>query len=102
LGLAEADKLDPGEMIVMFSGLTSGGSATIALSLLDCDTVGGTYAAITPVNITVPATAYNNALWADTIRMPLPRFGVRQFVKLRYTVGTAALTAGALTAGMVK
>jgi hypothetical protein len=102
LGAADVDKEVAGEVVVFLSGMTSGGSATVQLILIDCDTVGGTYAALTPVGVQTAAVAYNDASWSDRIRMPLPKFGVRQFLKLRVTIGTAALTAGTITAAFIR
>jgi hypothetical protein len=102
LGGADCDERDAGEVVIKISGMTSSGSATVAINLLDCDTAGGSYAAVTPVQVLVPATAYDDALWDDTIRMPIPKFGVRRYIKINVVVGTAALTAGTITAGVVK
>jgi hypothetical protein len=100
--VGDPDERDAGEVVVQIPGMTSGGSATVLLVLLDCDTVGGSYAALTPVGVTTAAIAYDDAVWANPIRLPLPKYGVRQFIKLRVTVATANLTAGTLTASFVK
>lgn len=101
LGGPDYDRMNPGEVVAILSGL-AGAGATVSLTLLDCDTLAGTYAALTPVQVLVPATAFDDALWADTIRMPIPKFGVRRYLKLRITVATADLTASVVSAGVVK
>jgi len=102
LGAADGDQKDPGVVVVKITGMTSGGSATVALTLLDCDTSGGTYAALTPVPIAIAATAFDNALFADVLYLPVPDFGIRRYLKLRVAIATAALTAGVLDAWYTK
>jgi hypothetical protein len=102
LGAADVDEVNPGEFVFQVStNMTSGGSATIQLSIVDCDTVGGTYAAITPVPIITGDIAFDDAsllVGAEPIRLPLPKYGVRQFVKFRYEIKTATITAGVINA----
>jgi hypothetical protein len=94
LGGADSDQKDPGVVVAQLTGMTSGGSATIALKLIDCATSGGSYIPITPVQVLILAAAYDNAVWDDTIYMPVPDFGVQRYLKCRITIGTAVLTAG--------
>ena len=106
LGAADGsgvDEKDPGMIVAMLTGMTSSGSAVVGINIRDCDTAGGTYAVLTPVQVLVPdATAFDATTWADAIYLPLPDFGVRQFVKLAVTVATAALTAGVIDAWYTK
>ena len=106
LGAADVDEARTAEILFdVTTDMTSGGSATVALTLLDCDTVGGTYAALTPTGVSVPATAFDNAIFlngAEPIRMPIPKYGVRQFVKLRYAIATATVTAGVIDTWLAK
>ena len=100
LGGDDLDEKDPGEIVVKTSGLGSAGAATVAIMLIDCDTSGGTYAAVTPINPTMVAIGYASV--PAELRIPVPKVGVRRYLKVRVTVGTAALNAGTITAGLIK
>lgn len=97
----DADQKDPGYVAVKITAL-AGTGATVALSLRDCDTSGGTYAVLTPVQVLVPATAFDDALWGEVLYLPVPDWGVRQFLKITATIGTANLTAGVIDAWYAK
>lgn len=102
LGAADVDEENPGEIIfTVTTDLTSGGSATLLLEVLDATTLGGTYAVLTPVAVNTVALDFDDAsMLADAVafRFPLPKFGVRQFIKLRYTIATATVTGGVIEA----
>jgi hypothetical protein len=77
-------------VIAVNTAVTSDGSATVTFSLQSCATVGGSYT----THYSTPAIA-KTALTqgALVLAMPLPE-GLKRFVKVVYTIGTAALTAG--------
>lgn len=106
LGGLDLDEVDAGEVVFQVTtDLTSGGSATLLLEVLDCDTLGGTYLSITPVRVVTVAIDFDDASMltsAEPIRLPLPKFGVRQFIKLRYTIATATVTGGVINAHYAK
>jgi hypothetical protein len=83
-----------------FTGTTN---ATITLSLIDCDTSGGTYAALTPVQVTTAAIAKADLTGVRTqMSFPLPRIGVRRYLKFRYVIATATVLSGVINAGISK
>ena len=102
MGAADVDEEKAGEIIVdVTTDMTSGGSATLTWEIVDCDTVGGTYVVLTPVAVNTPALDFDDAIHlasAHVLRFPLPKYGVRQFVKIRYTVITATVTGGFISA----
>ena len=102
LGAEDVDEEKAGEIIVdVTTDMTSGGSATLVWEILDCDTVGGTYAVLTPVAVNTVALDFDDAQLlaaAHVLRFPLPKYGVRQFIKMRYTVAVATVTAGVISA----
>jgi hypothetical protein len=106
LGSADSDEV--GELEAVFScttDMTSGGSATIAFQVVDCDTSGGTYAAITPVAVAVAAKAFAATeilAAAHPLRIPLPKYGVRRYIKFRYIIATATITGGVVEAWLQK
>ncbi len=104
LGGADLDQLRPGEVIAELSSDTAASAgATILFQLKDCDQSGGTYAALTPVQVTtaaIPKADVSGVISRFTF--PIPRSGVRRYLKFSVTVATAAFTAGKLTAGVVK
>ncbi len=106
LGVADVDEVGATEAIVdVTTAMTSGGSATINFQWLDCDTLAGSYAVLTPVPSESGVKAFDAAellVAAEPLRIPLPKFGVRQFVKLRYVVGAATITGGVLDAWLAK
>ncbi len=72
----------------------SAGSATLKFSLQHCDTEGGTYVAV----LTSREFALSELVAGfAAVRWKLPA-GLKEFVKIVATVGTAALTAGKCTA----
>lgn len=97
LGAADVDMKDPGVIIAILSGMTSAGSATVALIIHD-SADDSTFAVTTPVTVGVTAIAFDNALWADAIYLPIPDFGIRRYIKLIATVAGANLTAGTIDA----
>lgn len=77
--------------------------ATLTLSLIDCDTLGGSYAAITPVPISTAAIAKATLTAVRTqMSLPLPRIGVRQFLKFRYVIAVDTCDSGVINAFLSK
>lgn len=78
---------------------TSAGAGTLAVDMVTADDSGlSTNAEVFPL---AGATALAN-LTAGTqlVTAGIPRRRLRRYVGLRYTVGTAAMTAGTVTAGL--
>lgn len=75
---------------------TSGGSATLTVALQD-SADNSTFAAVSPAITTGAVAVASLAAGYELIRMPLPP-NLRRYVKLVYTIGTAAMTAGKLDA----
>lgn len=97
LGAADVDEDSPGEIIVSLPDMTSGGSATVNVQVFDCDTVGGSYAALTPYAIETTALAFDSTVWDENgarIRLALPAYGVRQFIQVNVVIGAATVTGG--------
>jgi len=97
LGAADVSPDRPGEVIVSLPGMTSGGSATVNVQVFDCDTVGGSYAALTPYAIQTGALAMDSTVWDENgahLRLALPAYGVRQFIKVNVVIATATITGG--------
>ena len=101
LKAADIDEFNPGTVKFVMTGATSGGSATILLALQD-SADNSTFNAVTPMGITSAAIAFDDAQWRDGLRFTLPMTGLRRYVRLAVTVGTAVLTAGVVNAGLVK
>jgi len=77
-------------VIAVNTTVTSSGSATVAFSLESCATVSGSYTQ----HYTTPAIGKATLVAGYLVlAMPLPE-GLHRFVKVVYTIGTAALTAG--------
>jgi hypothetical protein len=105
LGGDDMDQDRPGEVLVVISKtFAATATATITLALIDCDTLAGSYAVLTPVQVTTAAIAKADieTTEGEKYSLPIPRDGVRQFLKLRCIIGTAAVTAGSITAGVLK
>jgi hypothetical protein len=101
LGVADHDEADPGVVVMKLAGMTSGGSATVAIALQDsADDI--TFAAITPAPIGLAATAFDDALFSDVLYFPLPDFGLQRYIQVVVTVAVAVLTAGTLSAWYTK
>lgn len=100
LNAADIDEMNPGEVQIVCQKFTSGGSATVLFTLQD-SADNSSFANVTPVHITMAATAFDHADLKD-IRYTLPRIGLRRYVRLTCTIGTAAITGGTLYAGLVK
>jgi hypothetical protein len=77
---------------------TSGGSATLVVAL-QTDTSSGFGSAVTLATGSTIAVAQLSA-GAELAKFRIPR-GVLRYLRLVYTVGTAAMTAGSVTAGVV-
>jgi hypothetical protein len=75
---------------------TSGGSATLTVALQD-SADNSSFAAVTPAVTTAAIAVASLAAGYELIRMPLP-VGLRRYVKLVYTIGTASMTAGKIDA----
>lgn len=91
-------------LFVQFRGtVESGGASTLVITLNTDDTLnaGGT-------DLAADNTLWTSASIAKTaltdgamlVKMPLPP-GIQRYLRLKYTVGTANLTAGAIDAGLV-
>ena len=98
LKAVDIDELNPGEIILKWPGLNSGGAATFILLIAD-SADDSTFATVYTYPSKNLATA--QADFAD-FRDKLPSIGLRRYVRLSIAVGTAVVSAGALTAGLVK
>lgn len=80
--------------VVVNTTFTSGGAATLAVAVLSCATVDGSYT----THVSTPALALAG-LTAGTIllQITLPP-DIERYLKLTYTIGTAVMTAGAIDA----
>lgn len=88
---AAGDRLEDMYLVIRVdTAVQSAGSATVGFSLQTCATINGTYSTLlsTAAIAKTSLTANTEVLKA---RVPL---GVKRFLKVVYTVGTAALTAG--------
>lgn len=105
LGGDDMDQDRPGEVLVVISkDFAATTNCVITLTLIDCDTTGGSYAVLTPVQVTTAAMAKAGITTSEGEKysLPIPRDGVRQFLKLRCIIGVATVTAGSITAGVLK
>lgn len=93
------DEFVPPEIVLKLKGLV-GASATLAIALHDSAN-DSSFALVTPVGPAGAATAIATVEAASPIRFRIPS-GTRRYVRLVLTVGTAALTAGTIDAGVVK
>jgi hypothetical protein len=96
LGAADVDEEHPGEIVVELDSMTSGGSATVAITVQD-SADNSTFAAITPITIAVMALAFDSAVWAENggkLRIPLPAYGTRRYLRIVLTIATATVTGG--------
>lgn len=93
---------DPGAMDMDYrviatvgtTALASSGSATVQAVLQDCDTAGGTYVDVVAGKVFgYASTAVGTELL--NIKMPL---GIRQYRRIAWRIGGAALTAGTFSA----
>lgn len=75
---------------------TSGGSATLTAALQD-SADNSSFAAASPAVSSGSVAVADLSAGTSLIRMPLPP-NLRRYVKLVYTIGTAAMTAGKLDA----
>ena len=83
--------------VKVVTAFTSGGSATLATALQD-SADNSSFAAVTPAAVATAAIPVASLTAGYTIiKMPLPS-GLRRYLKLVYTIGTAAMTAGAIDA----
>ena len=98
LGAADIDEADAGEVIIKWPGLDSAGAATFDLVLAD-SADDSTFANVLAFPQMDLATA--QAELAD-FRFKLPTKSLRRYVRLSIAVGTAVVSAGVLTAGLVK
>lgn len=87
--------------VMMTLNYTASGSAGISttVTVIDCDTSGGTYAAVSPA---IAFTAFANA--AGIQQVGIDTRAVRQFIKLRQTVagGSSASVISAVMVGEKK
>jgi hypothetical protein len=79
---------------VVTTTFTSGGSATLVLALVTATDSAFTQNAVTLYTSPTVAVA-NLAAGATLARVGLP-FGIRRYLKVTYTVATAAMTTGAV------
>ena len=98
LGLAEADKHRPGEIIIHWPGIV-GATATLTFALCTKATSPPT---TTEMILQTPALTIASIAADDEIRIPLPSKGMLRYVRVAVTIGTADLTAGTIHAGLVK
>lgn len=100
----DLDQENPPEVFLSIADdFAAQATTTLTISLIDCDTVGGSYAAITPICPTSAAIAKAGLEGVRTeFSLSIPRIGTRQFIKLRIIVGTADVTAGKFTAYVSK
>lgn len=97
LGAADVDEESPGEIVVSLPDMTSGGSATVNVQVFDCDTVGGSYAALTPYLIETGVQDFDDAIWDENggkLRLALPAYGMRQFIQVNVVIAVATVTGG--------
>jgi hypothetical protein len=81
-------------VVTVNTTFTSGGAGTLTVALQDCATVGGSYATV------IAGEAHALASLVKGFKLlciPLPAEHAR-FLKLVYTIGGAAMTAGAVDA----
>lgn len=96
----EVDQYRPPEVVIKCDSLGSAGSATLTITLQD-SADDATFAAVTPMGIASAAIDYDDAQLSEALRFQIPK-GTRRYVRLSITVGTAALNAGTINAGLVK
>lgn len=82
--------------VIVSTTFTSGGSATLQVALQD-SADGAAFAATSPPVATAAIAKASLVAGYELLRVKLPS-DLRQYVKLVYTIGTAAMTAGAVDA----
>ena len=94
------DYFNPARMQLRWPGLNSGGAATVNFQLISDDSATPTTVIwIGPVLTLAAAKAkFMDQDWV----MHLPMSDVGRYFRLNIVIGTAALTGGRLTAGLVK
>lgn len=98
LGAADVDEESPGEICVELGGITSGGSATIAVSVLD-SADDSSFAVLTPTGVDIDTgdVDFDDAVWDEnggTLRLPLPAYGLRRYIHVLLTIKVATITGG--------
>jgi len=93
------DQLNNGRVVIRWPGITSGGAATIQVILAD-SVDDSTFADVW----TSEAYSLANAVTAfgTEFAFDVPPLQMQRYIRLEIVVGTAALTGGTLTAGLVK
>lgn len=99
LGSADPDEFKPGEIIIKVPGYNSAGAATLVINVC---TKATSPPAIGESILETKAYSLAEVKANEELRIPLPSVGLLQYIMLIYTVGTAALTGGTLTAAIVK
>ena len=96
LKAADIDEESPGTIQLDWQGITSAGAATIVIAVQDsADNV--TFATIS-TSEAYAKTAVDLLDW----RFPLPTKNLRRYVRLAITIAVADISAGTITAGLVK
>lgn len=95
---AAIDTVGFAEAIIIFDAGTVGASGTVDVTVTDCDTSGGTYAAVTGAAFTQVVAANDEAIYVGRIRLDSATAGttdkVNRFLKIQAVVGTAACDFG--------
>lgn len=77
------------------TAFTSGGSATLVIALATCATTNGSFETLLTTDA-IPVASL--VAGYEAIKKAVPQTGVKRYVKVIYTVGAAAMTAGAVSA----
>lgn len=98
LGGVDMDEASPGEVVIKWPGLDSAGAATFDVVLADSadDTTFANVFAFPQMDLATAQAELAEFLFR------LPSKSLKRYVRLSIAVGVAVVSAGALTAGLVK
>lgn len=95
---AEIDTAGFAEAVIIFDAGTVGASGTVDVTVTDCDTAGGTFAAVTGAAFTQVVAANDEAVYVGRIRLNSATAGTpdkcNRFIKVQAVVGTATCDLG--------
>ena len=95
---ADVDEFKPGEIVIHWPGIV-GATATLLFQLCTKATSPPT---TTEAILSTPALTIASIAADDESRIPLPSKGMLRYVNVAITVGTADITAGTITGGLLK